>query len=680
MNRKVLSIITLAYLSIFNLYSQAIDTLKIDEITVVSFYRNNSKIGDVVGPKDLLDGNYGQEPSHVFSQMPSVFAYSDNGTDFGYGYFRIRGLDQTRINVTLDGCPWNEAEDFGTYFANSPDLMSSMKTIKVEKGGNTANNGIAGSAGSINMESLNLYEYNPSYVHLSGGSWGTLKGSIVYNMPSDGKWGLHLKATHQQTDGYRDFGFNKSEALTVKFGYKINSKHSIDFLTMNGFHRNGQGWLGNTIEELKINPRANGCTEVEDDNWLMSMNRIQYKGVLSDNIILTSSVYGQFQTGSYRMDLDNYNRRMIDPQSSETGKVYDYGLNHNMIGANTFAKFYFRKITFTTGFNVYTYRRNHYMADKCVNIPEEEYYSNYGRKTDLSYLANVVYKPWRKVSIGANVQYRGVFFRYKDTDKYGNPSIDNASVSKDWNFVNFGVNADYNPWDFMRIYGRFTYLNREPTRSDMFGGNEWFLGEIATTTPEISKDFEFGFDWTANDRFQANLNFFYMWFDNELILNGEYGLNGLPVHENAISSYRRGIELSLDWNIVSKLYYKLNGSLSQNHVKSATFGNRTHVMSPGATMFTEIAWKAHMWELGINAEYRDGMFVDMENLYRIPYMLSAGAYVKTKIKDIEVSLMFDGIPFYKRPDFCNGMIGANGKLLLVQDAPHTMIFTVRYYF
>ena len=196
----------------------------------------------------------------------------------------------------------------------------------------------------------------------------------------------------------------------------------------------------------------------------------------------------------------------------------------------------------------------------------------------------------------------------------------------------------------------------------------------------ISKDFEFGFDWTANDRFQANLNFFYMWFDNELILNGEYGLNGLPVHENAISSYRRGIELSLDWNIVSKLYYKLNGSLSQNHVKSATFGNRTHVMSPGATMFTEIAWKAHMWELGINAEYRDGMFVDMENLYRIPYMLSAGAYVKTKIKDIEVSLMFDGIPFYKRPDFCNGMIGANGKLLLVQDAPHTMIFTVRYYF
>lgn len=659
---------------------QTSDTLEISEVTVVSFYRNSTTIGSVVEPKELVESNYGQEPSHVFSEMPSIFAYSDNGTDFGYGYFRIRGLDQTRINVTLDGCPWNEAEDFGAYFANSPDLMSSMQSIKVEKGGNSANNGIAGSAGSINLESINLYDYNPSYVHLSGGSWGTFKGSVIYNMPTDGKWGVHVKATHQQTDGYRQFGFNSSQALTVKFGFRFNNRHSIDFLTMNGFHRNGQGWIGATWEEIQSNPRVNGCTEAEDDNWLMSMNRFQYKGMFSDNIILTSSVYGQFQTGSYRMDLDNYNLRMVDPASPVTGMIYDYGLNHNMVGANTFAKFYLRKVTFTTGFNAYTYRRNHYMADKSINIPEDEYYSNFGRKTEFSYLVNAVYKPWRKLSIGANVQYRGVFFKYKDTEKYGNPSIANTSMCQDWNFVNFGANIEYNPWKFMAIYARFTYLNREPTRSDMFGGNEWYVGELATTTPEISKDLEFGFDWTAGSRFQANLNFFYMWFDNELILNGEYGLNGLPVHENALSSYRRGIELSLDWNIVSRLHYKLNGSLSQNRVESATFGNKTHVMSPGATMYTELAWKAPMWEIGLNLDYRDGMFVDMDNRYKIPYKLGAGAYVKAKVSDIEVSFMFDGIPFYERPDFCNGMVGANGSLLLVQEAPQTMIFTVRYYF
>lgn len=92
---------------------QEADTLSINEVTVVSFYRNSIDTGSVIEKDDLISDNYGQEPSHLFTEMPSTFSLSDNGTDFGYGYFRIRGLDQTRINVTLDGCPWNEAEDFG---------------------------------------------------------------------------------------------------------------------------------------------------------------------------------------------------------------------------------------------------------------------------------------------------------------------------------------------------------------------------------------------------------------------------------------------------------------------------------------------------------------------------------------------------------------------------------------
>ena len=91
---------------------QEVDTLSINEVTVVSFYRNSIDTGSIIEKDDLISDNYGQEPSHLFTEMPSIFSLSDNGTDFGYGYFRIRGLDQTRINVTLVGCPWNEAEDF----------------------------------------------------------------------------------------------------------------------------------------------------------------------------------------------------------------------------------------------------------------------------------------------------------------------------------------------------------------------------------------------------------------------------------------------------------------------------------------------------------------------------------------------------------------------------------------
>ena len=102
-------------------------TINVDEISIVSFYRINETVENTLSNDELTVLNYGQEPSNTFAKMPSIYAFNDNGTEFGYGYFRIRGLDQTRINVTIDGCPWNEAEDFGSYFANSPDLMSSME-------------------------------------------------------------------------------------------------------------------------------------------------------------------------------------------------------------------------------------------------------------------------------------------------------------------------------------------------------------------------------------------------------------------------------------------------------------------------------------------------------------------------------------------------------------------------
>lgn len=233
------------------------------------------------------------------------------------------------------------------------------------------------------------------------------------------------------------------------------------------------------------------------------MNRLLYKGRISDNIILTSSLYGQFQTGSYRMDLDNYMRRMVDPSWLNTGMIYDYGLNHHLVGSNIYAKFFLNKFTITAGMNGYTYKRNHFMGNKCINIPTEEYYSNFGRKNEFSGLLNISYKPHKKVTISGNVQYRGVAFTYRDTEKYGNP-YGNQSFDKNWGFVNFGGNVEYSPINIMKIYSRFNYLNREPTRSDMLGGNEFYMGELATTTPEIAKDLEVGTEFNYLSELPTN--------------------------------------------------------------------------------------------------------------------------------------------------------------------------------
>lgn len=659
-----------------NLYAQN-DTIKvysIDEVSVVSFFNGNNKTTEY--KKDELTRlNYGQEPSNLFAKMPSIIALNDNGTEFGYAYFRIRGLDQTRINVMLDGCPWNEAEDFGTYFANSPDLMTSMENISVQRGTSSTNNGVAGSAGNINMESINIWNDNESYAHFGFGSYGSYKTSVIYNMRPKNGWGLHIKATHQQTDGYRDNSSNKSKAFTLKTGYKFNNRHSLDILSMNGFHKNGQGWIGNTLEELAINPHANGNTQYEDDMWLMSMNRIQYKGWLTDNFILTSSAYYQYQTGSYRMDWNNYASK-FDPQNISTDYIlYDYGLTHNLSGANVIGKLYLNNLVLNAGVNVYHYNRRHYNGEKGINDIE---YDNNGYKNDLNGFVVLSYSPVNNLTIGGNIQYRHVVFDYKDKL---NPEMSFTPETYDtkWNFINWGLNIDYNITQKTKLYAKYSQVNREPTRSDMFGGNESFVGEINTITPEIANDFEFGVD-IRGGKVTANINLYYMWFKNELILNGELGENGLPCHENADESSRSGFEATINWNICNNVYFDFNGSYAHNQVITKTFGKGVHVLTPKYTVDFDLYWKNSMWRVGANVNKRSSMFVDMENTpqFAIPDALTFNVYAFVKLKKVELGLRCNNIT--NRVNYCTGMVNAYNQVLYIRNAGFNAHVSANVYF
>lgn len=647
--------------------------INLDGASIVSFQRNTINTGSLMKNDELIRVNYGQEPSNIFKSMPSIISLSDNGTEFGYGYFRIRGLDQTRINVNLDGCPWNEAEDFGSYFANSPDLLSSMNSVKVERGTSASYNGTAGSAGGINLESIDVFADNPSYAYIGGGSFGSNKITITHNAHNN-KWGFHIKATASGTEGYRDYGFNDSKAITGKIGYKFNPYHTIDFLTMNGYHKNGQGWIGNTMEELSINPRANGNTKEEDDNWFMSMNRFQYRGRFSDNITFVSSLYYQYQDGSYRMDLDNYMSRMVDENIPKTNVLYDYGLTHHMIGANAMVKVYFDNIILNTGVNAYNYNRKHFSASGGKNVPEEELYSNRGNKIDASSFASICYKPFKNFSMTGNIQYRFVDFSYVDEFDH---SLDFNSDKTKWNFVNFGFNAEYNPINAIKAYARYNRVNREPTRSDMFGGNEYYIGELTTTTPEIANDVEMGIE-SFFDKITFNINFFNMWFNNEFVLNGNYGVNGLPCHENADKSFRRGIEVSADWGIFANLHFDNNASFSQNRVITPTFGEKSHILAPSTTWDSNLSWNADKWLVGLNFNYRSSMFVDMENQHSIPCSYTINCYGNLRFANYELGLYLNNIT--NRINYCTGTVGADNKTLYFAMARFNFMTSLKIYF
>lgn len=655
-----------------NFESTVDSTINLSEVSVTSLYRNNVNTGYLITHDKLVSDNHGQEPSHVFSFMPNIFSMSDNGTEFGYGYFRIRGLDQTRINVTLDGMPWNEAEDYGTYFANSPDLMSSLHSIKVERGTSSSNNGTASSGGSINLESIDLLKDTISYAYAGGGSYKTYKTSIIYNSGLfNNHHALHVKATQQQTDGFKDNSFNNSQAFTIKYGYFFNDRHNIEVLSLNGRHRNGQGWLGNTMDELKANKHANGNIKTEDDEWLQTINKIQYKGQLRDNVILTASTYLQYQNGWYNMDLDNYMNRMVDPAWIPTNILYSYGLTHYLYGGNVATKIYLDNLSITAGANAYAYDRNHFMADHGKNIPDIEYYDNTGHKNDVNAFLSASYT-LGKFNIGANAQYRHVDFRYH-TAYY---EFDRFAYDTNWNFINWGANVEYNFTNNMKAYARYSEVSREPTRTDMFGGNEYFTGNITTNKAERSHDVEVGYEVRSN-KVKANVNLYYMAFTNERVLNGQYGLNGLPLHDTADKSYRMGVEGTVDWNFWKGFHYIMNGSLSKNKIDTETFNNKTHILTPAVTFNNEINYDGGNWTVALNNKYRSNMYIDQANNYKVPYYLTFNIRGSYRYKKAEFGLYVNNI--LNRTNYYNAAEGATG-LLWFREGGTNVFADVKYYF
>ena len=633
------------------------DTISLPEVTVTSLYRNNVNVSYLINAKTLVEKNHGQEPSYVLRSMPNIYSFSDNGTEFGYGYFRIRGLDQTRINVTLDGMPWNEAEDYGTYFANSPDIMSSMNSIKVERGSSSTNNGTASSGGSISLESVNPFYDNTSYAYIGYGSYGTYKTSVVYNSGKVGKSAFHVKATQQETDGYRDYSLNNSRSLTLKYCYAPNDNHQISFMSLNGHHNNLQGWIGNTKDELTVNKHANGNTDNDKDDWVQSVNLMQYKGKVAESVFLTASAYLQYQKGWYNLDIDNYMIRMYDPTySTFSGTVYSYGLEHYLYGANVATKIFLDNIKITLGTNFFKYKRNHFMNERLSlsmkNVSPDEFYDNTGKKNDFNAFAAVQYS-LGKFSISGNVQYRFVDFRYID---HMNDAMSFNSSTNDtkWNFINYGLNVDYKLNQNNKLYVRYSEVSREPTRTDMFGGNEMYMGEITTNKAERSYDVELGYE-VNTDKIKGNLNLYYMSFKNERVLNGEFGLNGLPLHDTADKSYRMGVEASADWNFAGNFHYSLNASFSKNKIKSENFDNKYHILTPSVTLNSDVYYQGNSWKVGMVGFYHNKMYIDQANDYEMPEYLTFNVYGNYRYKNFEVSAHVNNV--FNRVNYINAALG-----------------------
>lgn len=641
----------------------AYDTLSysIDAISVVSFYRDNVKVGSIDSRDWLQKVTVAQEPSYVLARRPSIIAYSDTGNECGYTYFRMRGMDQTRINMTLDGMPLNEGEDQGVYFSNYPDMLSSMHSMKVTNGASITGNGVAGYAGTIDFESVDLKRDTTSCAYLGYGSWNTLKSSLEYSTGLKGKFAGYFRASLQQSDGYRRHAYNNAQSAFAKVGYFISEKHTVDILSFIGYSRNGQGWIGSTSNELEADFKANGCVKEETDRFMQSITKLQYKGYISDAISLTGSIYYNHLNGNYNFDVDNFMRKIVDPTWSTTNEVDNYHLRHNMYGGNIAVKMKFDYLRLTAGLNASVFNRRHIGTN---NLQDEELWNNIGMKNDLNAFIKGEYN-FRSLFTCLNVQYRHTDFAYKGDKPFNKIN---------WDFLNWSANIRWQVSDDHSIYAVVTQTHREPTRSDMFGGEENF-NSLVTKQAESVIDYELGYN-VQTEKVAANINTFYMDFTNELILNGVMGTNGLPIRENVAQSYRAGVELSLTYSPIERLKLINSSSWSMNRVYTAD-EVLTHVMSPSWMARQDVIYAWKKLEIGAAVNYRSAMYFDLTNKNEINGRTRFDIFAEYDFGRIVVTGRLNNI-FDKR-SFASGMSGAEGGLYFVE-SPRNFFIDMRIKF
>lgn len=673
MKRILFVIFALANIMAFGQEQKDTATYVLKEVNIISTYRPTAKspvTETVVGKTAIKETSNIQEVPVFLNNTPSMTSYSDGGHENGYTYMRLRGIDQTRINFTLNGTPMNEPEDQGFYSSNFPDFLSSMNSVAIMRGVGTTTYGMSSYVGSINFESANICD--SAYQLFTGtyGSYNTSKISAEINTGLiHNKLGFYSRASMTSSDGYRNNSGNNGYSYFLSGGY-IGNKHIIKINSFVGTSANRQAWLGASKHEIdSLGYRFNPNSATEWDYFTQSFIQIHDYYRINNKSSLTSSIFYNRLTGNWDLDLKN---TFGDP----SGFTLNYQLWSNFTGGMVNYRYILDKFRFDAGINANYYERTHAAADKINDV--DLFYKNKGVKNSGSVFVKGEYD-LGKLTFFGDIQYRLVKFSYV-ADKIDPTSA--GMAAKTWNFISPKVGLTYYITKNVKTYIAIGKTRREPTRTDMFGGqdNLYYTDSTHTNTtyivvkPEQVTDYEAGIK-TIYKNIRGSFNLFYMDFKDEITLKGALGANGLPLMTNVSNSFRSGAELDL--SIKVKNFTFINSSSYMYCQIKTDSGNFTPVMTPKLIINQGVLYTYKKLTLGLNGRYLTKRYLDLENLNTLDNSFGLDASLMYKFRKNDISInAYNVLGTSKNASYSNGYIGPDGLPRYFVDCPVNIYVTL----
>jgi len=508
--------------------------------------------------KELAKRNLGQDIPILLNYLPSVISSSDAGAGVGYTYLNVRGSNSERINVTINGIPYNDPESHGTFWVNLGDFTSSTENLQLQRGVGTSTNGSGAFGASLNILTDAISEKSGGEISNSFGSYGTRKHTVKF---TTGKINEHLEVSGRfsniHSDGYVDRAFTDLKSYFLQASYK-DEKTLIKAVSFGGAERTYQSWYGLDPQQLEEDRRQNPYTyENEVDDYKQNHYQLHWNEQLNShwstnlglNYTKGAGFFEQYKAAENAGDFNN----LIEDGSDVIVRRW---LDNDFYVLNFNTNYNDERLNFISGISYSKYTGNHFgeviwgsNLASGVSFGDRYYFSD-AKKTDLSIFSKATYEINEKVA--AYLDLQGRFVSYKTAGLISNRNP--LDVDAKFNFFNPKAGFTYKIAAQNRVYLSYARANREANRNDFENG---------VSSPEILDDIELGWRYKS-DQIQLNTNIYYMRYKNQLVLTGAIDDVGAPIRTTSGKSYRLGLEIDADIKLNNQFSIKSNAAFSTN--------------------------------------------------------------------------------------------------------------------
>ncbi|MEI7486255.1 MAG: outer membrane beta-barrel protein [Chryseobacterium sp.] len=682
--------------------AQNTDSLKIKEIEAINFTKRLPVAKEIINvQKDLDSKNLGQDLPMLLKNQTSIISTSDAGNGVGYTGFRIRGVAGRGINVMMNGVPFNDSESQGTFFVNVPDLTSSASQIVIQRGVGTSNNGVSAFGASINVISKDPEEKFYFKTDDSYGSFNTYKYSAEVGSGKFWKNRLSVmgRCTNIHSDGYIDRASSDLHSYNFTALFE-GGKTRIRLMAFGGKEKTYQAWNGIDRKTWETDPKFNasgaiydanwekivGFYDNETDNYRQNHYQLLWEQGISDHWNLETTLHYTKGKGYYEnyKQGDPFARYNLPDFNGEeySDFIRKKWLNNDFYGVVSTLYGKFENLDLNFGAVANQYYGRHFGNVKGAFLPqinESEYYRNRSVKSEVSGFAKALFKV-NNFEFFGDLQLRNIDYDIKilkDGDGEG------GNLTKNWLFFNPKAGVNYRIGNG-KVFLSYAHAQREPNRDDLTADNN--------VKAEKLHDFEAGLEKQFGI-LSVTANVYYMYYVNQLVLNGELNNVGAFIRTNSGESYRRGIEIGALAKFSKQWEISGNVSLSQNRNQDFKIENEALVRDLGNTQISfspdviaNLGLKFNPnknFQFALMNQYVGKQYLDNtedKNLQLKDYLLTDfNAQYQFKIANNDVALkllvnnifnkkyvnngaVYDGEPYYFSQAGTNFMFGISWKI------------------